>query len=188
MQMYFIDQKQFEEHFDELNPFISYYYKSMDSVYFTSPQKFAHKMAALEGTVSINKYLEKKIYGAGDYCFNVGGRWTVDFYGPLLIPYKGLCIELDSMNVLRYSYTINKYEGVTIAGTNNGTLSSGTDKQFYTFRNNYYFMMGDNRHNSNDSRYIGLIPEDRVLGRTQRVLVSVKDNRFVWDRFCLKLE
>ena len=58
---------------------------------------------------------------------------------------------------------------------------------YYIFKNNYYFMMGDNRYDSRDSRYVGMIPENRIIGRTKRILFSTHNNIFQWNRLFKRL-
>jgi signal peptidase I len=104
--------------------------------------------------------------------------WNKDNYGPLWIPKEGVTIKLDSQNVDKYKYIIKYYEGnknvvvdgykITIDGK---TITS------YTFKQDYYFMMGDNRHHSADSRYWGFVPADHVVGKAVFVWMSLDPNK-----------
>ncbi|MGV3504221.1 MAG: signal peptidase I [Adhaeribacter sp.] len=100
-------------------------------------------------------------------------KWNKDNYGPIHIPRKGETIKLDSTNIAIYETVIRKYEGnkqVEMQGDQ--ILVDGKPITSYTFKQNYYFMMGDNRHNSLDSRYWGFVPEDHVVGKAVLIWMS----------------
>jgi signal peptidase I len=100
--------------------------------------------------------------------------WTIDNFGPLTIPAKGMTIKLDESNVALYGTVIKNYEGNKDVNIENGQLTlAGTLINEYTFKQDYYFMMGDNRHNSADSRSWGFVPADHILGKGLFVWMSV---------------
>jgi len=104
--------------------------------------------------------------------------WNRDNFGPLLIPKEGLTIQLDSMNVDKYKYVIKYYEGNKDVVINGYTISiGGKIIRSYTFKQNYYFMMGDNRHHSADSRYWGFVPADHIVGKAVFVWMSLDPNK-----------
>lgn len=112
-------------------------------------------------------------------------KWTRDNYGPLWIPEKGATIALTEDNVLRYGHAIVNYENNRLDWKNGVAYLNGKPAKSYTFKMNYYWMMGDNRHNSADSRCWGFVPEDHIVGRPVRVWLSIdKDTHKIrWNRF-----
>ena len=99
-------------------------------------------------------------------------KWSVDNYGPLLIPGRGLSIELNEDNLIRYQRCIEVYEGNKLEKKDGKIYINGQPATRYTFKMNYHFMMGDNRHNSLDSRYWGFVPEDHVVGKASLIWFS----------------
>ncbi|MFT6971575.1 MAG: signal peptidase I [Roseivirga sp.] len=100
--------------------------------------------------------------------------WTVDFFGPLAMPEEGQTIQLTQKNIDLYRTPIMHYEGnenVEINGTE--VTIDGEKVTEYTFKQGYYYMMGDNRHNSEDSRTWGFVPEDHVVGKPLFIFWSI---------------
>ncbi len=108
-------------------------------------------------------------------------NWTVDNFGPIWIPKKGATITLTPDNLLRYKRCIVTYEGNTLEVKNGAYYINGQPATTYTFRMNYYWMMGDNRHNSLDSRFWGFVPEDHIVGKASLIWFSY-GNGIRWSR------
>lgn len=121
----------------------------------------------------------KRMYPNTDLVF----RNNVDNYGPILIPYKGLTIKLTKENYLMYERCIRVYENNALEIKNGAAYLNGVKTEAYTFKMNYYWMMGDNRHRSQDSRYWGFVPEDHVVGKAWILLASKGAyDGFRWNR------
>jgi signal peptidase I len=105
-------------------------------------------------------------------------KFNRDFWGPITIPKKGWTVNLNAVNATIYGEAIQKYEGnkgISIEGKK--IFQDGKQLTTYTFQQDYYFMMGDNRHNSADSRFWGFVPADHIVGKAVFVWMSLDPNK-----------
>lgn len=127
----------------------------------------------------------------GDSMYPLGGHtgWTRDNYGPLFIPQKGSTVKLDSITYRVYERCIRNYEGNKLDVRNGQYFINDKPADSYTFQMDYYWMMGDNRHKSADSRSWGFVPEDHIVGRPMFVWLSLNKDKSLFggkirfDRF-----
>lgn len=118
--------------------------------------------------------------------------WSRDNFGPLWIPRRGARLRLTPQNALLYERVITAYEGHSLDVADGRVFVDGVEAETYTFAMDYFFMMGDNRHKSADSRYWGFVPEDHVIGRPLFVWLSLDPDRSFpanirWER-CFKTD
>ncbi len=155
------------------------------------PNSFHLTSQQVEKIQTIDSKIKVEIIpGHGDHLFphddRISGRWTIDNYGPIDIPKAGQQIKITTDNLALYKRIISVYEGHHLSVDGNKIFIDGIERSTYTFAQNYYWGMGDNRHNSEDSRSWGFIPEDHIVGKPIFILFSTKNGSikkgFNWDR------
>lgn len=114
-------------------------------------------------------------------------KWTSDSLGPILVPAKGTQIELTRKNVALYENIIN-FENRSIYKRDTSLYINNYLLRTYTFKNNYYFMLGDNFSNSFDSRYWGFVPDSHLIGKVSLIILSINSHKTFfkkirWKRF-----
>ena len=151
----------------------------------------AAELRRLENVIAVERYMAQ---GTSADVFPHDGRegWNTDNYGPIWIPQRGATVKLTPENLPLYERIITLYEGHDLEVRDGAIRIDGEPADSYTFAMDYYWMMGDNRHNSADSRFWGFVPEDHIVGKASFIWLSLdRDKSFPanirWNRLFKKV-
>ncbi len=169
--------------------------EKMDNLYIIPlTDEKAASLSTFTNVVSVNKYTTpENEYNYQIFPHDPRYRWTLDNFGPLWMPEKGSTISLDLDNLPLYRSIIERYENNELLVRDSTIIINGEVATEYTFKMNYYFMIGDNRHSSSDCRYWGYVPEDHILGKPKFIWLSLdKDKRLFgkirWKRMFMSTD
>lgn len=175
----------FESEFDITDPFGQV--SQTEYRFAALTEETAQRLKSAPNVVSVERIIAKE--GDNSIFPHANTNWSVDNFGPIYIPEAGKTVSINKTTLPFYKMIISEYEGNDLKVIGNNILINGKPSTTYTFKQDYYWMMGDNRHNSEDSRYWGYVPADHIVGKPVFVWLSIKNiNNGVknwkirWDR------
>ncbi|MCI4442364.1 MAG: signal peptidase I [Lentimicrobium sp.] len=156
-----------------------------DTLYVTAlPETSVERLKNVPGITSVTRIISK---GVEDGIFPHIHKWNRDNFGPIYIPQAGKSVAINFMTLPFYSRIITEYEKNKLEVKGSDIYINGIKTNTYTFKQDYYWMMGDNRHNSEDSRYWGYVPADHIVGKPVFIWMSWDTNgkglgKIRWER------
>ncbi len=170
---------------NELNITDGVYQSTEDTFYFRAlTEESANRLSQNPTVKSVVRNISHEAEAA---IFPYNTKWNLDNFGPVYIPKKGATVALNTQSLPFYKKIISEYEKNELKVNGNEIRINGEIATSYTFKQNYYWMMGDNRHNSLDARYFGYTPEDHIVGKPVFIWMSLDPNgkglnKIRWDR------
>lgn len=137
---------------------------------------------SLSEVLSIEKELDTFAKNKGLFANPLDTHWTLDNMGPLVVPKKGMVIRWNPFTFETYQKVLREHEKVVCEEKNGVYYLNGKISDQYTFKRDYYFVMGDKRKDSMDSRYIGFIPKENIIAKVQCIMFSNYGGEFDWKR------
>ena len=148
----------------------------------TLTSETAEKLRSMPNVKSVERYVLRRFEKQdGVFPYDSSYHWNIDNFGPLQMPKAGATVKLDKRSLPLYERIITAYEHNTLKIEGNTIFINNKPADSYTFKQDYYWMMGDNRHNSADSRYWGFVPYDHIVGKASFVWLSLDKNKSLFN-------
>jgi signal peptidase I len=167
---------------EKLNITEKIYSSGQNQFIITLTNEGASKLKNASNVKSVSKIIDPKgQWDSSVFPFVSTYKWNIDNFGPIIIPKEGESIDINISNLCLYKRIITAFEGNKLNIKNGNIYINDKVATKYTFKQNYYWAMGDNRHNSADSRLWGFVPEDHVVGKASFVWFSLDKNKSLFN-------